>query len=456
MAVPINSNSVLGGLKSGNAATAEMYGRVNKSLFAQNSGVQKLGAQLTRDQTRLSGLGQLQSALASFQSLTQSLSGVGLQTGATSSSPVVLSALTMSGAKAGSYAIDVQQLAQSQTLLARPQKDQDAAIGSGLPATIKIEFGTESGSAFTPGGSVRSIGIDSTNNTLQGMAKAFKAAGIDASIVKGGDGFVLQLKGPEGAAGSMRISVGGDAALEKLLSYNPAGPKNLAAGSGAQDAILSIDGKRITSASNVVTGQIGGTALALSGKGSARVVVAQESGAIAKNIGNFVDGFNQLSSTLQGLQQGGLKSDPALRQAQDQLATLVRNHGEALEKAGITLDKGATLKLDAKVLAAALQADPNAVGTLFTGAGKGLADQLDAQLGQLLGAGGSIGKEKQTAERSVATLSSQKTALTSALNAQASNLVARYTEISQGSAGAGGALPGLPGGGARSLFDFMA
>ncbi|NHZ87827.1 flagellar filament capping protein FliD [Massilia sp. CCM 8733] len=455
MAVPINSNSVLGGLKSGNAASAEMYGRVNKSLFAQNAGVQKLSAQLTRDQTRLSGLGQLQSALANFQSLTQSLSGAGLQTGATSSSPNVLTAVTMTGAKSGTYAIDVQQLAQSQILLARPQKDKDTPIGSGLPTAIKVEFGTESGSGFTPNGSVRSISIDSGNNTLQGMADAFKAAGIDASIVKSSAGFALQIKGPEGAAGSMRISAGGDAAVEKLLAYNPAGLKNLTAGSAAQDAMLNIDGKRVTSSSNVITGQIGGTALALTGKGASKVVVAQETGAIAKNIGNFVDGFNKLSSTLQGLQQGGLKSDPALRQAQDQLTNMVRSNSEALEKAGVTLDKNGTLKIDAKVLASAVQADPGAVGKLFTDGGKGIADKLDMQLGQLLGAGSSIGKEKATAERSVTTLAGQKSALTNALNAQASNLVARYTEISQGG-GANSALPGLPGGGARSLFDFMA
>ncbi|MCE3605122.1 flagellar filament capping protein FliD [Massilia sp. P8910] len=455
MALPINSNSVLNGLNAGNASSAEMYGRVSKTLLAQNAGIQKLSGQLTRDQTRLSGLGQLQSALASFQSLTQSLSGAGMQTGATSSSAKVLTALTMTGAKLGTYAIDVQQLAQSQTLLARPQKDKDAVIGSGAATAIKVEFGTESGSAFTPNGSARSITIDSSNNTLQGMADAFKAAGIDATIVKSSAGYALKLTGPEGAAGSMRISAGGDAAVEKLLAYNPAGLKNLTAGSAAQDAVLNIDGKRITSSSNVITGQIGGTALALAGKGSAKVVVAQENGAIAKNIGNFIDGYNKVVSTLQTLQQGSLKSDPALRQAQDQLTNLVRSNSAALEKAGITLDKNGALKVDTKALESAVLADPAAIGKLFTDGGNGIADKLDSQLGQLLGAGSSIGKEKLSADRGIATLASQKTALTSALTAQATNLVARYTEVSQGG-GANSALPGLPGGGAKSLFDFMA
>ncbi|ATQ77954.1 flagellar hook 2 domain-containing protein [Massilia violaceinigra] len=455
MALPITSNNVLNGLNAGNATSAEMYGRVSKTLLAQNPSIQKLTGQLTRNQTRLSGLGQLQSALASFQSLAQSLSGAGLQTGATSSSPNVLTALTMTGAKTGSYAIDVQQLAQSQTLLARPQKEKDTVIGSGAATAIKVEFGSESGNAFTPNGSVRSITIDSGNNTLQGMADAFKAAGIDATIVKSSAGYALKLTGPEGAAGSMRISAGGDAAVEKLLAYNPAGLKNLTAGSSAQDAVLNIDGKRVTSSSNVITGQIGGTALALTGKGSSKVVVAQENGAITKNIGNFIDGFNKVSSTLQTLQQGGLKSDPALRQAQDQLTSMMRSNSAALEKAGITLDKNGSLKVDAKALEAAVLADPGAVSKLFTDGGNGIADKLDAQLAQLLGAGSSISKEKLTIDRGIANLASQKTTLTNALAAQATNLVARYTDISQGG-GANSGLPGLPGGGAKSLFDFMA
>ncbi|HZV64139.1 MAG TPA: flagellar filament capping protein FliD, partial [Telluria sp.] len=393
MVTPITFGTTTAGLDPNSVSAAELYSRVSKSLLAKNAGVQKLGAALASDQTRLSGLGQLQSALAGFQALTQSVAGVGLQTGATASQPAVLSALTTGSAKVGSYAVEVKQLAQAQVLAARPQKDQAAAIGSGAATTIKVEFGTTAGSSFAPR-TAKTITIDSGNNSLQGIAAAFKSAGVDARIVKGGAGYTLQLGGDTGSANSLRISVGGDATLQKLLSYNPAGLKGLSETAGAQDAQLTIDGKAVTSASNVVTGQIGGTALALSAKGATQVVVAQDSSAIAGNVANFVKGYNDLAAQLATLKQGALKADPALAQAQDQLAQVVKGSGSALAKAGVTRGQNGQLQIDSKALNGAIGADPDAVSALFTGGGKGVADQLSARIGQLIGANGAIGKQK--------------------------------------------------------------
>jgi flagellar hook-associated protein 2 len=448
MVTPINFATTTAGLDPNSVSAAELYSRVSKGLLAKNAGVQKLDAALSRDQTRLSGLGQLQSALAGFQALAQSVAGVGLQTGATASRPAVLSALTTGSAKAGSYAVEVRQLAQAQVLAARPQKDQAAAIGSGAATTIKVEFGTSAGSSFAPR-SAKTITIDSGNNSLQGIAAAFESAGVDASIVKGGAGYTLQLGGGSGSANSLRISVGGDTTLQKLLSYNPAGLKGLSQTSAAQDAQLSIDGKAVTSASNVVTGQIGGTALALSAKGATRVVVAQDSGAIAGNVANFVKGYNDLAAQLvtlrQGeLNQGELKADPALAQAQDQLAQVVKGSASALAKAGVTLGQNGQLQIDSKALKGAIAADPGAVAKLFTDGGTGVADQLSARIGQLIGANGAIGQQKPALGQEIGALTSQQTKLTGALSAQANALVAQYTQVGQG--GASSALPGLPGG----------
>lgn len=454
MVTPINSNNTLSGLDPNRVSAAELYGRVSKTLLAQNASVQKLSAALTRDQTRLSGLGQLQSALANFQALTQSVSGAGLQTAATASQPSVLTALTTGTAKTGSYAVEVKQLAQAQVLSARTQKDQNAAIGSGAATTIKIEFGTTAGSSFAPRAAA-TITIDSGNNSLQGIAAAFKQAGVDAKIVKGGSGYTLQLGGETGSANSLRISVGGDSALQNLLAYNPAGAKNLSESSSAQDAVLSIDGKQIVSASNVITGQIAGTALALTGKGASNVVVAQDSSAIAKNVGNFVEGYNNLAAKLKALRQGELKADAALAQAQEQLTQILKRGGDAgLAKVGVTLGQNGQLQIDSKILKDAVAADPDAVGKLFTDGGKGVADQLGARIGELIGSAGTIRRQKAAVDRDITSLTSQKGRLTAALTAQANSVVAQYTQVSQG--GGNSALPGLPGGGASSLFDFLA
>jgi flagellar hook-associated protein 2 len=456
MLTSINSlNSTLSGLNPNGISATDLYGRVSKSLLTQNASIQKLSATLTRDQTRLSGLGQLQSALANFQSLTQSIAGAGLQTAATASNPAVLSALTNSSAKAGTFAVDVTQLARAQVLSAKSQSSNNAAIGSGASTTIKVELGTQAGNSFSPGGTVKTITIDSSNNTLQGIAKAFKDAGLEANIVKGSNGYTLQLGGQTGKANSLRISVGGDAALQNLLTYNPSGSKALSETTAAQDAQLTVDGKAITSASNVITGAIAGTALALTAKGATNVVVGQDNSAIAKNVGNFVTGFNNLAERLQTLKKEQLRADPAVAQAQEQLVQLFNRNATALGNAGITLASNGTLKIDAAKLNSAITADANAVAKLFTDKGDGFADQLGAKIGQLIGANGAISKQRAAVDRGISALSSQKATLTRALEAQAQSLVAQYAQVSQGTS-TNTALPGLPGGGATSLFDFLA
>ena len=81
---------ILPSLFSNNANTsgsvsADVYNKVSKIMQAQNTPAPKLNAALTADKTTLSGLGQLQSALASFQGVAQSLSGIGFDLSASSS-----------------------------------------------------------------------------------------------------------------------------------------------------------------------------------------------------------------------------------------------------------------------------------------------------------------------------------------------------------------------------------
>lgn len=445
----INPNGVPGSAGYNQISAMDLYNRISKSMVTQNASVQKLSASITRDQTKLSGFGQLQSALSTFQALSQSVAGIGLQIGATADDPKVLTGVTTGTAKTGTYAVDVKQLAQGQVLQAQPQKSQSAAIGNGATTTIKIELGTTTGGDFKAG-SAKTVTIDSSNNSLQGIAAALKQAGVDTKIVKGANGYTLELDGQSGAAASMKISVGGDAALQKLLSYSPGGTQGLSQATAARDALLTIDGKQVKSASNVILGEIGGTALSLNAVGATKVVVAQDNSAIAKNVGNFVDGFNNLLAKLRALKQGDLKSDPALAQVQEQLSKVVSSgNQDALAKAGVTLDKNGELKIDAKMLSAAITADAGAVSKLFTDNGKGVADQLSGKISQLIGDSGVVSAQKSTIDRELSTLTKQKTQLTSALSAQATAMVSQYTQASQGNGASNSA------GGATSLFDFL-
>jgi flagellar hook-associated protein 2 len=446
------------GSASSSAPSASVLAKVERTLAGQTGNISKLNGSLALDQTKLSGLGQLQSALTGFQSIAERLAGSGLSTSASYSTKGILSVTAGGTAKPGTYSVDVKQLAQSQVLNSAAQKATDAKIGTGAKATIKIDFGTVDGGSFTAGkDAAKSITIDSSNNTLDGIASAFKAAGIDASVVKSGSGYVLAIKGESGAAGSMRISVSGDAAVKDLLSYNPAASGGLTQTQAAQDARATVDGKAVSGATNTFKDAIPGTSLDLTAVGKTDVTVAQDSSQIAQNVTNFVNAYNELNNQLTALQKGGLKQDQALGQVSRELNTLVAGAGgvskSALAAAGVTADSSGKLVLDDKKLKSAIAADPAAVSQLFTNNGKGLADQFDARIDTLTGKNSTIQKETASINKDIATLTAKKADLAKTLTSQANSLVALYTQQEQ-SAANGGALPGYNG--PRSLFDILA
>jgi flagellar hook-associated protein 2 len=455
------------GINSTNSSTSSMvstdvYNRVQQTMASQTSAAAKLNASITKDQTKLSALGQLQSALASFQQIAAGLVGNGLNTSATSSAKGVLTAASTGTAKGGTYALDVKQLAQGQFLTSEDFASSNGKIGTGASTTVKIDFGTAGGEkGFVNAATAsKTVTIDSSNNTLDGIAAAFKAAGIDVSVVKGDDGqYALSIAGPDGAANSMRISVSGDAALKNLLSYDPDGTKKLKQTNAALDAILTVDGKEIKSASNTVKDSaIAGATLTLVGKGKSDVTITQDASQISSNLKSFVTAYNDLNGKLLKLQKGALKSDTALNQTMSQMNLLLKTGGgsvsvTALAAAGVSQDKDGNLLLDDKKLQAAMSTDSAALAKLFTNDGRGIADLLSAKAASLTSTNSVLTKETSLTSNEITSLNSKKTAMTKAMTLQANALAALYT--AQAQTGAGSALTGSGSTGTGTLFDIL-
>jgi flagellar hook-associated protein 2 len=444
--------------------STDVYNRVQQTMASQNSAATKLNATLARDQTKLSGLGQLQSALSDFQSLAASLVGNGLNTSAAVSAKTVLTATSNGSAKAGTYAVEVKQLAQGQYLTSDEFAASDSKIGAGATTTVKIDFGTDGGSkGFAVNGTAtsKSITIDSSNNTLDGIAAAFKAAGVDVKVVKGDDGkFSLGIAGQTGAANSMRISVSGDAALKSLLGYDPDGTQKMTETTAAQDAILTVDGgDPITSASNTLDKDkaIAGASLTLTATGKTDVTITQDQSQIGNNLKSFVAAYNDLNKKLQALQKGDLKSDTALNQVTSQMNLLLKTGGgsvsiSALNAAGVSQDASGNLVVDDKKLTAALAADSSSVAKLFTNNGRGIADLMSSKAAAFTSDSSVISREALLANNEITNVNNKRTALTKALTLQANALAALYT--AQAQVGAGSAINGTPGS-TGTLFDML-
>jgi len=453
------------------AASARISARVEAMLAKQNTVAPKINAQLTVDQTKLSALGQLQSALADFQAVAQSMAGSGLSASANSSASGVLTALSSATATAGSYAVKVGQLASSQVLATAAQSSASAAIGSGAATTIKIDFGTSQGSSFAASGNGIAITIDNGNNSLDGIAAAINGAtasaaasasastsakagaGVTARVVKGADGYQLELTSPSGAAGSMRIGVSGDSALRSLLAYDPAGSKNLSASADARDALLVIDGKQLSSGSNTVTSAIDGVSLQLKSTGSSTVTVARDNSQIAANVGRLLTAYNTLNEQLTNLKQGDLKTTNAVRNIQSQLAAVFPfgsnnsassgDTGITLATLGITRQGNGNLALDSGKLQAAVNGNADGVSRFFTNGSSGVADKLASTLRLATGQGGSVKQAISSVNADISSLSGQKAAVEAAMKAKGNALMKFYTDQANGSNATSGMLDGI-------------
>ncbi|MCW5626595.1 MAG: flagellar filament capping protein FliD [Burkholderiales bacterium] len=362
-------------------------------------------------QAQLSAYGALQGAIASLNSASDTLNDTALfgSYAATTSDTSIASASAKTGATTGSYVVDVTQLAQRQTLVAAGQASQTAAIGSGTATTISFQLGTVSGGSlasgtytgatFTPDASVtpKSITIDAGNNTLAGIRDAINAAnvGVTASIVNDGSGspYRLVLLGADaGAAGSVRVSVSGDAAIESLLAHDPAGTQNLNQTTEARNAQFSVNGLAVSSKSNTVSSVLDGLTLTLSKIGTATINVSRSTADVTKNVEAFVKAYNDLQTTLGELTSynaetktgGVLLGDATARTLQSQIRNLlsssISNTGSddprTLSAVGLTFGRDGKLSLDTAKLQDALTNKPEAVARLFASGARSTDPQV--------------------------------------------------------------------------------
>ena len=375
---------------------------VTSLMKVESQPLTQLQNQQSSYQTQLSAVGTLKSSLSTFQTALSSLTTLSNYSAMKASGydTSVLSATVGSSAKAGSYAVNVTQLAQSQVLAAQGQTSTSAAIGSGSSTTISFSFGTVSGGTFSngqysgstftqngnlPGGSIT---INSSNNTLSGIRDAINSAnlGVSASIVNDGSGSPYRLVLTSTAGGSsseMKISVSGDSTLQSLLSQDPAGTQNMTEVTTGQNALATVNGIAVQSPTNTLSNVVDGTSFTLAKTGSTTVSVANDPTATTNAVTNFVNGYNALRTQLNNLTHidtansanngplaGDVSTKTLINQITDVLGQGVGNGAyQSLGSVGITMNSDGTLTLDSSKLSTAIASSPSQVAALFAGTG---------------------------------------------------------------------------------------
>jgi len=388
--------------------------------------------------SEMSSVGQLKSALSTFQSSLASLdtpSAFGALS-ATSSNPAAFTATVGSGATLGSYSVSISQLAQAEQIVSSTAySSSSAAVGTG---TLQLSLG---GSSFT-------VSIGSGNDTLSGIAAAINAAsgnpGIEASVITGTSGAHLVLTSTlTGAANTISVAETDGGTGLAALTYG-SGSSNYTQQAAAQNASFSIAGIGYTSPSNSVTTALSGVTLTLQATTSAATLtVADNTSTIESNIKAFVTAYNTLQSSLTQLggydattnTAGPLMGNAALTDAESQIQAALYGIVDTgsgtyntLASIGITSNSDGSLSLNPAQLAAALNGDFSAVSSLFSGKG-GVATSLNDVLNNELGGNGPIASLSQSLVHQNDALTQQSQQLTQQMSALSASLTQQYSAL---------------------------
>jgi len=336
----------LNGSTATSGAGIDVTAVVSQILTNESAPENLLKAQLTQlgtDQATLSGYNTSLQALLSTINALSDVSGVLTARTATSSRTDLVTATADSTAVAGQHTLVVGNLASGSSYASDPVTTPTFATGS-----FRLQLGTAIAVPIT---------VDNTNNTLSGLAASINAQnlGVSASVVTDATGARLAL-----------VSNGTGLPADLTISGNTTG-LNFNKTATAANASLQVDGVTISSATNSVTGVLGGVTLNLLNASPGAPItlkVAPDTTNAAAAVDAFVTAYN---STIASVNQqftydpatgsaGALSASGDLRSLQTQLLgestySISGNNGyTTLASLGINLNNDGTLTVDKAAL----------------------------------------------------------------------------------------------------------
>lgn len=398
------------------AITAPTYDPIPtaQALADKATGAAKAALKLQTDAAKAAAtaLGSLNSAISAFQTALDNLTGTGkslLAQSAALSDTTFGSASASGRGVAGTYDFFVEQLAT-----AGQTKYSNLQSSTGNSGKLHVAMGNGSGFDVDL---VKAAG-DGTL-TIRELAAAINNADgnggkVAASVVTFGTNtqLVLTSNATGAATGiSLDLSNMGASDLKTALSNSA----NVAANT-PQDAMVWVGGKagtKVTQASNTFT-NIDGLSVTFTKAQAATdanltVTVKTDNSGTAANAKAFVDAYNKLKSTIDGLMApvtvvedgvtklvaGPLGNDAGIKSLQTRLVDLLRpGSGLTLAAFGITSQRDGTLALDNARLSKQLALTPDGLdrllGSTAVNGASGIATSLDKYLDKWSGVNGQI------------------------------------------------------------------
>ena len=421
MAITVGSTTPTSGLltSTGVGSGIDVDKLVSTLVAAKKAPQQnQITNQAARANTQLSGLGQIGAALSALQSAMASITDGSAFTARTvsSSDKDVLNATANGNAVAGSFDIEVTQLASVLKASSGAFADSSAKVGTGTLT-------------FTVDGKSMNLDLDDSNNSLAQVRDAINKAGdnpgVTATIVNGTDGAHLVLSGTRtGVANGFTVSsTGGDGGLAALHYDAAAGSGNgLNVITAAQDAEYTIDGLAGHSAGNSVSGAI----------------VANDSSKGVSALTNLANTYNSFVGIYKNLTKydavsetaGAMIGDATINGINSTLSRIIggSSNGTALSSLGITLQLDGTLQVDNDKLNKAMSDGGQLASRLF-GGDQGFAAQLNTQLDQWVGTKGVLASRTDSIGQQLKDLKNQQTTLEGRMDSLTARYQAQFTAL---------------------------
>jgi flagellar hook-associated protein 2 len=441
----------------------DVNGIISQLLAIERRPLAALETQEKQLTTRLSEFGKLQGMVSALRDKAGALNAPtlwGRTTG--SSADGAVSITTAAGAAVGSYAVDVQQLAAGQTISSRRFTDADpAAFG---PGTLTIELGSYTGTPTAtgfdakPGATAVTITLGAEDDTLAEVRDRINAAGagVSATIINDAGGARLAIRSKDsGAANGFRITaaetVDDGVAANGLsaLAFDARAASPMAFNQRAANALATINGIAVESASNTLANVADGVTLQLARTTTApvEVSVASDNAAVKTAIEDFVKSYNELSAHIRTQTRyddatktaGPMQGDSLVLGIQRQLRAVLADASTAsssfarLSDIGITLQRDGSLAIDASTLDNAI-ANPAELRKLLATDGAGNADsgfmrRFTDLADSLLGAEGAFDNRSDSLRARIERNETRQEQMEARLASTEARLRAQYTAL---------------------------
>ncbi|NVK30069.1 MAG: flagellar filament capping protein FliD [Gammaproteobacteria bacterium] len=360
---------------------------------------QRLDTRETKLDAQISAYGTLKSALSEFQGILSPLGNrdtFDARSVVFPDTDLITANALNAGAQAGTYQVEVVDVASSHSLAMATTSDPQAALS--LSGTLAINFGDWTYVGDDPTGAPQSFAVNakrtalsievSATDTLESIAEKINdnEEGLQASVLNVDGQYQLLLTAPSGASNALEITATGDAGLS-IFEFNVGQFASVTQTQAASDAHIRVNGLNVYRDSNELEDVITGFNFTLNKaeEGTKLTFTIEADKDTSKQaVRDFVDAYNVLyeaSKNLTGYStdeennrvRGDLATDGSAKAIISQLRALVTTPVggidttfNTLSAVGIKTNRDGSLAIDETTFDSAFSSNFDKVASLFS------------------------------------------------------------------------------------------